>query len=161
MIMKHTNTTSSDLLHQRLSAIPISAWEDDMPILDAVIRETIRLVVNGAALRRNVHEDSQLAGKTISKGSFVTYPVYDAHLNPRIYTNPSKFDPDRFSPGREEDKKEKYAYLGWGAGTTFLLSLMDHANPVIRFRSSPMHWNEGSEAGNQDHCCSLRRRIRI
>jgi len=114
--MKHTNTTSSEPLHQRLAAIPISVWEDEMPILDVVIRETIRLVVNGAALRRNVHEDLHMAGKTIPKGNFVTYPVFDAHLNSDIYTNPTKFDPDRFSPDREEDKKEKYAYLGWGAG---------------------------------------------
>ncbi|KAF9457599.1 cytochrome P450 [Collybia nuda] len=116
LIMKHTNTTSSEPLHQRLAAIPISVWEDEMPILDVVIRETIRLVVNGAALRRNVHEDLHMAGKTIPKGNFVTYPVFDAHLNSDIYTNPTKFDPDRFSPDREEDKKEKYAYLGWGAG---------------------------------------------
>ncbi|KAF9457598.1 cytochrome P450 [Collybia nuda] len=116
LIVKHTNTISSEPLHQRLAAIPISAWEDEMPVLGVVIRETIRLVLNGAALRRNVHGDLHMAGKIIPKGNFVTYPLYDAHLNSNIYTNPNEFDPDRFSPDREEDKKEKYAYLGWGAG---------------------------------------------
>jgi hypothetical protein len=26
------------------------------------------------------------------------------------------FDPDRYGPGREEDRKETFGYLSWGAG---------------------------------------------
>ena len=33
-----------------------------------------------------------------------------------IYPNPTTFDPERYLPGREEDKKERLAFLGWGAG---------------------------------------------
>ncbi|KAF8890286.1 cytochrome P450 [Gymnopilus junonius] len=116
LIAKHTDTLSSEILHKRLAAIPISAWEDEMPVLDSVIRETIRLILNGAALRRNLLDDLTVANGTIKKGEFVAYSVADAHLNPEIYSRPNDFDPARFGPGREEDKKATFAYLGWGAG---------------------------------------------
>ncbi|PPQ80150.1 hypothetical protein CVT26_011784 [Gymnopilus dilepis] len=116
LISKHTDTVSRDPLHKRLAAIPISAWEDEMPVLDVVIRETIRLILTGTALRRNLIEELTVSSGTIRKGDFVAYLVADAHLNPEIYERPEVFDPARFGPGREEDKKATFAYLGWGAG---------------------------------------------
>ncbi|PPQ98483.1 hypothetical protein CVT26_013884 [Gymnopilus dilepis] len=116
LIAKHTDTVSPDPLHKRLAAIPISAWEDEMPILESVIRESLRLAFNSALLRRNLSEPFTVAGGTIEKGDFLTYSVADVHLNPEIYTRPQEFDPLRFGPGREEDKKHTYAFLGWGAG---------------------------------------------
>lgn len=118
LISTHTNTTSTDPLHKRLSAIPISAWDEEMPVLESVVRETIRIVVNGATLRRNVSRDLKIAGKTVPKGAFMTYQLADIHLNPEIYTNPAEFDPDRFGPGREEDKKQAFGYMGWGGGAS-------------------------------------------
>lgn len=116
LMAAHTDPTAGEPLHKRLSAIPVAAWEDEMPVMDLVIRETIRLTLNGAALRRNVHEDLTLAGKTLSKGEFLTYQISDLHLNPDVYSNPMEFDPSRFELGREEDKKTTFGYLGWGAG---------------------------------------------
>lgn len=116
LIQTHTDITSSDPLHKRLSVIPVSAWEEGMPSLDLVIRETLRLTMNGALLRRNILEDLEITGKRLPKGHFLAYPLSDAHLNPDIYKNPTEFDPTRFMPGREEDKRQTYAYLGWGTG---------------------------------------------
>jgi cytochrome P450 len=114
-------TNSSDPLHKRLSAIPISVWEDEMPTLDLVLRETLRLVVNGTALRRSLPggggENLKMPGVgEVPSGGFLAYSVSDAHMNPSIYTDPGMFDPERFTPGREEDKREPYSFLGWGAG---------------------------------------------
>jgi len=36
-------------------------------------------------------------------------------MNGDIYTNPEKFDPERFEVGRAEDKVY-FGYLGWGGG---------------------------------------------
>lgn len=110
----------SEPFHKRLSSIPIDAWEDQMPTIDLVQRETLRIVVNGPLLRRNLIEG---VGKIkvadageVPHGGFIAYPISDVHMNANIYTNPETFDPERFNPGREEDKREPYAFLGWGAG---------------------------------------------
>ncbi|GLB42444.1 putative cytochrome P450 [Lyophyllum shimeji] len=121
LIQTHTDTsssTSAEPLHKRLSAIPISVWEDEMPIMDLVIRETLRLVLNGTVLRRNLAADVALAGtgKVLPRGNFVAFPLSDVHLNPEIYADPAAWDPTRFMPGREEDRKVPFGYLGWGAG---------------------------------------------
>lgn len=117
LIQKYTDPTSSEPLHKRLSAIPVSAWEEEMPNFELVLRETIRLVVNITAVRRNIFKDVDvIAQQPVLKGHFVAYSLADVHLNPDIYTNPTEFDPTRFEPGRQEDKKRTYGYLGWGAG---------------------------------------------
>jgi len=52
LLAQHTN--SSDSLHKRLSAIPISVREDEMQTVDLALHETICLVTNFIALRRNL-----------------------------------------------------------------------------------------------------------
>ena len=87
-----------------------------MPVLDLIIRETIRINLTGLSLRRNLLEDLTISGGLVKPGDFVGYLFADVHLNPEIYSRPNEFDPARFTPGREEDKKETFSYLGWGAG---------------------------------------------
>lgn len=55
-------------------------------------------------------------GEVTPPGAFATLHIDDIHTNPDIYTEPYKFDPDRFHPDRAEDKKEPLAYVGWGLG---------------------------------------------
>lgn len=116
LIEKHTNTTSTDPLHKRLSTIPVTAWEDEMPVLELVIRETLRLIIVGVSIRRSVLEDTIISDTVLKKGDFIVYPIADTHLNPEIYSEPEEFDPSRFEPGRQEDKKGTFSYLAWGAG---------------------------------------------
>ena len=106
----------SDPLHTRLSTIPLNAWEDELPSLDLIIRETLRISGSGTVFRRNVGKDIQAEEATIKRGDFVVFSIADANLNPDIYTNPMTFDPDRYGPGREEDRKEAFGYLSWGVG---------------------------------------------
>jgi cytochrome P450 len=116
LVEKYTNTTSSDPLHTRLSTIPLTAWEDELPSVDLIIRETLRISGSFTAFRRNIGQDIQTEETTIKRGDFVVYSTADANLNPDIYANPMTFDPDRYGPGREEDRKETFGYLPWGAG---------------------------------------------
>jgi len=112
----HTHAHSSEPIHQRLSTIPITAWEDEMPVIDLIMRETLRLVMNGSALRRNLVDDLQVDGKCINKGVFVAYNLGDVHLDGGIYKEPFMFDPERFCVPREEDKNGELLFLAWGAG---------------------------------------------
>jgi hypothetical protein len=88
----------------------------------------------------------------VPRGGFMAYTMPDAHLNPRIYTDPEVFDPDRYGPGREEDKREPFAYLGWGVGKWLWfcsLGVMSWVDWNVG-RPTPMHRNETREIGNQD-----------
>ena len=121
MVNKHTTNSSNEPLHQRLASIQVSAWEEEMPILELIIRETLRISITGLTFRRNVLEDLTFSGGLVKPGDFVAYSVADVHLNPEIYSRPNDFDPNRYAPGREEDKKGTFSYLGWGAGAFPLL----------------------------------------
>ncbi|KDR79795.1 hypothetical protein GALMADRAFT_136397 [Galerina marginata CBS 339.88] len=117
LVEKHTDTLSTEPLHKRLATIPLNAWEDELPTLDLVIRETLRLTLTGSAIRRNLHQNVKVEDDIVVKtGEFMTYQLADVHLNPSIYPEPLKFDPERYLEGREEDRKETFAYLGWGVG---------------------------------------------
>lgn len=50
---------------------------------------------------------------TIPKGTLTFIPVYAIHMDPDIYPEPEKFDPERFS---EENKRDRHqmAYLPFG-----------------------------------------------
>ncbi|KIM74625.1 hypothetical protein PILCRDRAFT_828049 [Piloderma croceum F 1598] len=113
LIDAHANTTFSEPIHRRLSAIPISAWEDEMPVTESIIRETLRIVGNPTLFRRNFSDDFRVCGKTIDKGAFMTYNIADVHLNERFYSNPLKFDPGRFNVAGED---RNAPFLAWGTG---------------------------------------------
>ena len=116
LIDTHTNTASSEPLHQRLSTIPISVWEDETPVLESIIRESMRLALNVTLIRRNLIDNLPLLDKTVDLGAFIVYDIGDVHLNPNIYSEPDIFDPDRFAAPREEGKNNYGTFLGWGAG---------------------------------------------
>jgi hypothetical protein len=117
LIAAYTNTTSFEPIHQRLSVIPISAWEDEMPVLESIIRETLRMANNATLFRRNLSDGFQAAGKTIDKGVFMAYNIGDVHLNERFYPDPLKFDPDRFNVAREDKYQGNAPFFAWGAGS--------------------------------------------
>ncbi|KAG6827882.1 hypothetical protein H0H92_010091 [Tricholoma furcatifolium] len=116
LLETHSDTLASDPLRECLACLPISAWENEMPVMDIVLRETMRISLNNTALRRNILEDVHVGKQTVPRGGFAVYPIWDTHMNPDIYDNPQEFDPERFGPGRMEDKKQAFAFLGWGAG---------------------------------------------
>ena len=91
-----------------LSSIPLSAWENEAPILDALIREAVRLYQAYVAFHLNVGPKMYIDGKVIPRGTLVAYPTADVHLDPDLYPDPWKFDHARPQP------KGKLTYLGFG-----------------------------------------------
>jgi hypothetical protein len=118
LLNTYTPSTTHLPTHQRLSAIPMSAWEDEMPITESVIRETLRLVSCLTALRRNIADDLRIGekGVGIDKGAFLAYNLGDVHMSEKYYPDAHKFDPDRFGFVNGNEPGGNVPFLGWGSG---------------------------------------------
>ncbi|KAM3418058.1 hypothetical protein BST61_g6264 [Cercospora zeina] len=113
-----TTTSKSMPLKERLMHIPLEAWETEFQAIDYCLKETIRVETCGTAFRKNSSDANivinKQTGEVIPPGYYVAMAVDDMHLNPDLFPNPREWDPARYLPERAEDKKETYAWMGWG-----------------------------------------------
>ncbi|KAG8176930.1 hypothetical protein JTE90_018713 [Oedothorax gibbosus] len=86
-----------------------------MKYLDNVISETLRMYPPLPRLDRTADAEYTIGGITVKKGMLVTIPIFGMHRDPKLYPDPDRFDPNRFSP-EEKAKRDPYAYLPFGAG---------------------------------------------
>nr|XP_033341784.1 cytochrome P450 6k1-like [Megalopta genalis] len=97
---------------------------NDMRFLDKVISETLRKYPPVAFLNRVCTKEVLLesTGVTVPLGTPLVIPVYGIQNDRKIYPDPEKFDPDRFS---EENIKSRhpYVYLPFGEGPRVCIGL--------------------------------------
>jgi cytochrome P450 len=101
-------------LDQRLGGRP-PEYEElyDLPVLDRMIRESLRLLTPAVAFTREVTRDTVLGGYRIPQGSEVIYSPYIIHVDPEIYPRAKQFRPERWL----EIKPSSYEYLPFGVGS--------------------------------------------
>lgn len=87
-----------------------------MPYLERVLSESMRLYPPAYVLPRVASEDAQVGGYVIPKGSDVVMWLYHLHHDARWFAEPERFDPDRFLPERRKQLPPS-AYIPFGAGT--------------------------------------------
>lgn len=89
-----------------------------MNLLHACMKETLRMHPPLIFLMRKVLEPrSALGGRfEIPEGDYIVASPSVAGMLPDVFAEPTKWDPDRFLPPREEDKAAPYSFLGFGAG---------------------------------------------
>ncbi|KAI7873099.1 cytochrome P450 [Mucor mucedo] len=81
-----------------------------MTYINQVIKESLR--INPPAVQvvpRVAGEDTELSGTFIPKGTLLTVSIFNLHHSAKVWNNPDKFDPERFS-----DKGENYRGPGEG-----------------------------------------------
>ena len=110
LLANYASQSDSYSLSQQLASIPLEAWESETPVLDSLIRETLRIAQPHTAMRRNLGPDVTIDGRTIPSGAYLVYPFSDVHLNPELYPDPWRFDPSR------KEVTAPFGYLGWGGG---------------------------------------------
>lgn len=87
-----------------------------LPLLDWALKESERMRPVFSHYARANAVSYELGGYHIPKGWWTTLCPAVSHSLPEIFENPSVYDPDRFGPGREEDKKFPYSLIGFGGG---------------------------------------------
>ena len=80
------------------------------------MNESIRLVTPVLWAMRRTVRDTELLGHYLPEGTnVIAYPGMN-HRLPEIWTDPLKFDPDRFTEPRNEHKRHRYAFTPFGGG---------------------------------------------
>lgn len=87
-----------------------------LPYTNQVLSETLRMYPPIIAFTtRCAGEDYQYGKYLIKKGTSVMVPTYHMHHDPQFWTDPEKFDPDRFSPENKHLIKQA-TYQPFGLG---------------------------------------------
>lgn len=89
----------------------------EMKYLERCLMETLRLFPPVPLIARELHEDLKLSSGNyvIPQGATVTVATYKLHRNPKVYANPTVFDPDNFLPERQANR-HYYAFVPFSAG---------------------------------------------
>jgi cytochrome P450 len=87
-----------------------------MPYLLQVVNEVKRLTPIIPAVFGKTKKALEFDGVSIPAGWMVIWAVTPSHVAQSLYTNPTAFDPDRFSPERAEEKRHEHAFAPQGAG---------------------------------------------
>lgn len=86
---------------------------DKSPLLDQVIKESLRLYPPIHIGNRRVAEAMEFREGTIPAGERMFYSIYLTHRDPTIWQNAEEFCPERFAHGR---KTPPFAYVPFGGG---------------------------------------------
>ncbi len=83
-----------------------------LPLLDRVIKESLRILSPGVMFPRFVPRETKLGAYTIRAGSELVYSPYLTHHDPEVFDQPNRFFPDRWL----STKPTAYEYLPFGSG---------------------------------------------
>lgn len=104
-------------------AAELAATPDDgadpsgVPLLQAVIKETLRLCPPApVAGKRALDADAELRGHPLPAGTVVVPSIYLAHHRSAVFTDPYRFDPDRFLHTQQPSSPH---YFPFGGGTRY------------------------------------------
>lgn len=70
-----------------------------MPLLEAHVRETLRLYPSAAFFARDAAADLEIKGIRIRAGDALFFPVYALHRNAVLWDEPDAYRPERFGAG--------------------------------------------------------------
>lgn len=87
----------------------------EIPKLENVIKEVLRLHPPLIFLIRKVMQDFHFKDYTVKAGKYVCASPRVSHRIASIFPEPEKFDPDRYSEARQEDA-QPFSWIAFGGG---------------------------------------------
>jgi len=83
-----------------------------LPVLDRVVKETLRVLVPAIVVWRRLTSPAELAGYEVPVGTEVLVSPYMTHIDPEVYPEPLRFRPERW----EGLKPTPFEYLPFSYG---------------------------------------------
>jgi cytochrome P450 len=93
----------------------IDALEREMPYLDMVLDEVLRLYPPAWIGPRRAVRDFEFNGHRVSRGAYVNYCSWASHRIPEVFPEPEAFIPERFTRERKA-ALPRGAYVPFGGG---------------------------------------------
>ena len=88
---------------------------ENLPYLNQVWKEALRLYPPAWVISRFCKEDIEIEGYSLPAGTMVAVSPWATHRLPEFFERPAEFNPDRFSP-TGKDNFPMYMYFPFGAG---------------------------------------------
>ncbi|MEO0999280.1 MAG: cytochrome P450, partial [Pseudomonadota bacterium] len=95
--------------------LPYEALEE-MVVTERVFREALRLMPPVPFIPRVAFEGFSWAGHDIPAGAPVVVAPGLVMRDPALWSDPDRFDPDRFTSNRAEDRNHRFAWAPFGGG---------------------------------------------
>src|SRR5215510_1633896 len=107
-------------LHRELDSVlagrlPTAEDFPRLPYTEMVITEAIRLYPPAWILGRRALKDYKLGPYVVPAGAIVIMSPYVMHHDPRYFPDPSRFDPDRWTPEARASRPQ-FSYFPFGGG---------------------------------------------
>jgi cytochrome P450 len=138
-VIERHRISQSEAMVDVLQRLTLQDWESEFPLLELALKETLRFVMSGTIVRKNIGGKDVPIGDTgsviprnslavssslrlLSKNPEVTpvwtqvYSSADAHMDEEIYKDPHRWDPSRHDEHRAEGIQTPHSFLGWGSG---------------------------------------------
>jgi sterol 14alpha-demethylase len=87
-----------------------------IPVLEAALKETLRLHPPLVILMRLVQEDFDLLGHIIPKGTMIAASPRVSNRIEQDFPKAAEFDPGRYIDPRQEDLQNRWTWIPFGAG---------------------------------------------
>jgi cytochrome P450 len=99
-----------------------AAMLEDLVYHEQVIKEAMRLYPPVSLIDRVATQDIEFDGVQVKKGDFAFNLIYVMHRHKTLWDNPSRFDPERFSP--ENAKRiHRFQFMPFGAGPRICIGM--------------------------------------
>ena len=119
LLAHHPNV--QERLHDEAMAVledrtPTAADYERLPYATQVFAETMRLYPPVWVTARTCAKPYEIAGYRIPVGATLFAPQYAVHRDPRLYDEPSRFDPERMTR-QARSARPRYAYFPFAGGS--------------------------------------------
>jgi cytochrome P450 len=96
-------------------APPSAADLERLPYARQVLSESMRLYPPAWAVGRTAQRDVELRGEHVPAGTTVVMSQWVVHRDPALWSDPLRFDPDRFTASASAGRP-RFAYCPFGGG---------------------------------------------
>lgn len=88
----------------------------ELVVLERCLKEAERMHPPLVMLMRRIARDFEYGGYLAAAGGLAMVSPAVSHRIPEVFPDPDRYDPDRFGPGRQEDRQHQHALIGFGGG---------------------------------------------